>query len=229
MSSSFLSLERVSRCFGTGHAAVQALSEVSFSLAAGEQAALIGPSGSGKTTLLNVVGALDRPSSGRVFIDGECSSAFSEAQAAEFRRRRVGFVFQDDALVPELTLEENIALPLVLLSVPKVERQQRVAELLTEFGLQDRAKAYPPLLSGGEKQRGAVARAVIHCPGILLADEPTANLDAGAATRVIQKIQKLANQQGMVVLVSSHDPRVFEQFPLRLCLEDGCLVGAPGC
>jgi putative ABC transport system ATP-binding protein len=224
MSDAFLQLDGVSRRFGSGHTAVQALSEVTFSLPAGAQVALVGPSGSGKTTLLNLIGALDRPTGGSITIGGQPIAGFSERQAADFRRTRVGFVFQDDALVPELTLAENIELPLVLLGVGGGERRQRVAGVLEEFGLSERAAAFPPLLSGGEKQRGAVARAVIHRPQLLLADEPTANLDAAAAAAVLQAIRALAAAQALTVLISSHDPRTFAQFPRQLRLVDGQLV-----
>jgi len=226
MNERFLQLDGVSRCFGSGHTAVLALREINFSLAAGDLVALVGPSGSGKTTLLNLLGALDRPTSGSIRLAGELVSSFSEQHAAEFRRQQVGFVFQDDTLIPELTLAENVELPLVLLGIGHGERRQRVAELLAKFGLEARQDQFPPLLSGGEKQRGAVARAVIHRPQLLLADEPTANLDAASALAVLAAIRQLAADYGLTVLISSHDPRVFEQFPRQLRLSDGRLSQA---
>jgi putative ABC transport system ATP-binding protein len=223
MSPPYLQLQQVSRIFGDGRASVNALNNISFSLNSGEQIALVGPSGSGKSTLLNLIGVLDRPSAGTVRIDGQLVSSFDEAQASEFRRHRIGFIFQDDALVTELTLEENIELPLVLIGIGRAERKKRVAELLAWFGLSARAKTFPALLSGGEKQRGAVGRAVIHRPQMLLADEPTTNLDSDNATIVIDGIQQMAKQHGMTVLVSSHDQRVFEKFSRQLRLGDGRL------
>lgn len=224
MSGFFLQVEQVSKQYGSGHVVVQALNGLDFNLAEGSQVALVGPSGSGKTTLLNLIGTLDRPSSGRIHIGGRLVSEFNEQQAAEFRRNQVGFVFQDDALMPELTLAENVELPLVLLGKGRKERRSRLDELLTVFELESRRNSYPPSLSGGEKQRAAVARGVIHRPQLLLADEPTANLDAAAATVVLNIIQELATQQGLTVLLSSHDPRVFKQFPHQLQLIDGRLA-----
>lgn len=223
MKTPFIQLDSVSRWFGQGQAQVCALSDISLTLTKGVQTALVGPSGSGKTTLLNLIGALDRPTQGTVMIDGKVVSAFNERQASEYRRHTIGFVFQDDALIPELTLAENVELPLVLLGIDKRERYQRVNELLDTLNLTKRQSAYPPLLSGGEKQRAAVARAVIHRPHILLADEPTANLDSESAELVLQVMRQLAEQNDLTVLVSTHDPRVYEQFDQLVRLKDGRL------
>lgn len=228
MNTPFIQLDCVSRWFGQGQAQVCALSDISLTLHKGVQTALVGPSGSGKTTLLNLIGALDRPTQGTVMIDGETVSAFSERQASEYRRHAIGFVFQDDALIPELTLAENVELPLVLLGMGQRERQQRVNELLDTLNLTKRQSAYPPLLSGGEKQRTAVARAVIHRPHILLADEPTANLDSESAELVLQVMRQLAEQNDLTVLVSTHDPRVYEQFDQLIRLRDGHLDPSAG-
>lgn len=225
MTTALIKLENVSRWFGSGRTQVRALSDVSLELEAGTQAVVVGPSGSGKTTLLNLVGALDRPSHGQLTIGAETVSSFSEQQACEFRRYRVGFVFQDNALLPELTVEENIELPLVLIGQKGASRSKRVQELLQLLGLEKRRHCFPAHLSGGEKQRVAVARAVSHRPQIVLADEPTANLDAMSATSVMQVLRQLTEQQQLTVLVSSHDPRVFEQFEHVIRLEDGQLCG----
>lgn len=222
MSTALIKLENVSRWFGSGHTQVRALSDVSLELEVGTQAVVVGPSGSGKTTLLNLVGALDRPSHGQLTIGGEKVSSFSEQQACEFRRYRVGFVFQDNALLPELTVAENIEIPLVLIGQDAARRRQRVQELLLVLGLEKRGHSFPAELSGGEKQRVAVARAVSHRPQIVLADEPTANLDVVSAVAVMQSLRQLTEQQ-LTVLVSSHDPRVFEQFEHVIRLEDGQL------
>ncbi len=223
MSTPFIQLDSVSRWFGQAQTEVRALTDISLSLPEGTLAALVGPSGSGKTTLLNLIGALDRPTHGTIVVAGERVSAFNQRQASEFRRNRVGFIFQDDALLPELTLSENIELPLVLLKIGLHERRRRVTELVQTLGLENRHSSYPPQLSGGEKQRAAVARAVIHHPKILLADEPTANLDAESASEVLQVVHQLAKQKNLSVLISTHDPRVFEQFSRQITLHDGRL------
>ena len=224
MNGTFISLESVSRWFGSGATLIRALSDISLTLEEGSRTALVGPSGSGKTTLLNLVGALDRPTKGKITIKEMVVSGFNEQQAADFRRNQVGFVFQDDSLFPELTLTENVALPLVLQGLSRAERRSRARELLTFLGLEMRLDSYPVNLSGGEKQRAAVARAVIHKPALLLADEPTANLDADAAEAVLQVIEQLAGRENLTVLVSTHDSRVFERFDRRIRLTDGRLV-----
>jgi len=223
VSTALIKLDKVSRWFGSGHTQVRALSDLSLQLEAGTQAVIVGPSGSGKTTLLNLVGALDRPSAGQLTIGEEIVSAFSEQQACEFRRYRVGFVFQDNALLPELTVAENIEMPLVLIGQGAARRRQRVQELLLVLGLEKRGHSFPAELSGGEKQRVAVARAVSHQPQIVLADEPTANLDAVSARAVMNTLQQLTEQQQLTMLISTHDPRVFEQFEHIIRLEDGRL------
>ncbi len=223
MNKPFIRLEGVSRWFGAGQARVKALTDISLTLAAGSQTALIGPSGSGKTTLLNLIGALDHPTQGEIYLDAARISHFSEGQAAAFRRQRIGFIFQDDSLFPELRLAENIELPLVILGYRAGERRYRVDSMLKALGLEKRRDSYSTDLSGGEKQRAAVARAVIHRPQLLLADEPTANLDADSAAAVLQIMQQLAEQDGLTVLVSTHDERVFKRFEERIVLNDGRL------
>ncbi len=216
-------IANVSREFGLGSAAVKALCGLSLDIKQGARTAIVGPSGSGKTTLLNLIGALDRPSSGAVTVLGEEVSAFSEREASGFRRKHIGFVFQDDALIPELTVFENVELPLVFQRVSSRERRTKVHDLLERLGLSKRIKSFPPLLSGGEKQRAAVARAVIHGPKVLLADEPTANLDAVSAETVMKTIEELAQENGLTVLVSTHDQRVFSRFADLIRLNDGRL------
>ncbi|MBN2644342.1 MAG: ABC transporter ATP-binding protein [Desulfuromonadaceae bacterium] len=231
--SPLLRLEGVSRWFGSGRTEVRALTDITLDLALGEQVALIGPSGSGKTTLLNLLGALDRPTAGQITIGQQRLSAFSERQACEFRRRQVGFVFQDNALLPELTLQENVELPLVLAGMSRRERLKRVCEVIEQLGLVARYQAYPAELSGGEKQRASVARALIHRPSLVLADEPTANLDAQSAQAVLALLRGLAHQQQLTLLVATHDPRVYTSFEHHLHLDDGRLIlsepsGVPG-
>ena len=211
----------VTRRFVSGGKALAALDGVTIEIARGDCVAVVGPSGSGKTTLLNLAGALDQPDDGRVCCLGVDLTRAGERQAAEFRRRHVGFVFQDDALIPELTVRENVALPLVLLRERSAVRARKVDELLERLGLAEKADQFPPNLSGGEKQRAAVARAVVHRPELMLADEPTANLDVESALRVLDTIEALAGETALTLLLATHDARVTERFPHVLQLRDG--------
>ena len=216
-------LEGVGRSYTNGRAPVIALSGIHLGVDYGQRVAIVGPSGSGKTTLLNLIGALDRPDRGTVRCLGMDIASMSEKAAAAFRRKHIGLVFQDDALMPELTVAENIELPLALLRDGPTARARKVADLLAALGLSSVSGAFPMTLSGGEKQRVAVARAVAHEPELLLADEPTANLDAASAARVLDLIDRISAQKGLTVLLSTHDPRVFERFAVIARLEDGRL------
>lgn len=219
-------LERVSRFFGSGNKRIRALDDLTCKIGVGARLALVGPSGSGKTTLLSLIAALDRPDRGKIVVFDQDLAVMNETARADFRRRQVGLVFQDDALMPELTIAENLALPLVLLKTGARETEERVSDALAELGLAGYARSFPPALSGGEKQRVAVARAVIHHPRLLLADEPTANLDSQAAELVLSTIERLAGLYDLTVLMATHDPRVYERLPARLKLVDGRLPEA---
>ncbi len=217
-------IEQVSRFYGSGKSRLTALDNITFKINAGAQLALIGPSGSGKTTLLSLLGALERPDSGKITLFGANIDKMSERESADFRRHNVGFIFQDDALMPELTVAENVALPLILVKSAATEIKSRVATILADLDLQKFSQAFPPSLSGGEKQRVAVARAVIHQPKLLLADEPTANLDSRAAALVLNAIDKLANAYSLTMIMATHDPRVYKRLSKKLELRDGKLV-----
>ncbi len=224
MTISALLVENISRFYESGKIKIKALDSLSFTLAAGAQVALTGPSGSGKTTLLSLLGALEQTSLGTITVFGRDLGKMSESQAAAFRRRNVGFIFQDDALMPELTVAENVALPLVLTGVSNREIKLRVAGTLARLQLEKLAHSFPGALSGGEKQRIAVARAVIHRPQLLLADEPTANLDRRAADLVLDTITRLSSEVGLTMIMATHDPRVYNRMPQRLELIDGRLA-----
>ncbi|MDX9974237.1 MAG: ABC transporter ATP-binding protein [FCB group bacterium] len=221
MSNYAVEMADVSRVFGKNAAEVAALSGVSATIDHGARVAIVGPSGSGKTTFLNLAGVLDRPSSGQVYVLGQEVSRFSEKKASTFRREKLGFVFQDDALIPEITVFENVELPLVLLRRPAQERKARVRALMDRLMLSHRLTSFPTVLSGGEKQRVAVARAIVHDPMLLLADEPTSQLDTRSAEAVLQTIEDLTAEKGITVLIATHDPRVYSRFPTQLKFTDG--------
>ncbi len=215
-----IELDRLSRTFQVGDQQVLALREVSLSIAAGEYIAIMGPSGSGKSTLLNLLGLLDRPSSGRYRLNGRDVTGLNEAESARVRRETIGFVFQSFHLVPRLTAAANVALPLVLAGVAAAERKQRVAQLLADVGLSERADHLPSQLSGGQLQRVAIARAMSMHPALLLADEPTGNLDRATGREVMGVLEGL-NQRGATLIVITHDQEVGARARRRIAMEDG--------
>jgi putative ABC transport system ATP-binding protein len=203
---------------------VYALHGVHLHVRRGEFTAIKGPSGSGKTTLLNMLGGLDRPDEGHVVVNGTNITALSETDLVNFRLRHIGFVFQSFNLIPVLTAWENIEFILLLQHRPKAERDARVAELLREIGLSDKAKKRPAELSGGQQQRIAVARALAPKPEFILADEPTANLDSASAGHLLDLMARLNDQEQMTFLFSTHDQRVIERARRVITLEDGRIV-----
>jgi len=229
-------LEHVSRVFHVGDTVVRALDDISEHIRPGEHVALMGPSGSGKSTLLHVIGCLDRPSSGRYVLDGREVSGLDDAALTEARRHLIGFVFQAFHLVPRLTAAENVELPLVFAGVPRAERHQRVAAGLAAVGLSARAAHRPEQLSGGERQRVAIARAMIMRPRVLLADEPTGNLDTASGRQVLDLLDEL-HRGGLTLVVVTHDPTVARRAERVLLMVDGRIarrmapediLGAPG-
>ena len=219
-----IQLDQVSRTFQVGDQQVLALREVSLSIAAGEYIAIMGPSGSGKSTMLNLLGLLDRPSSGHYSLDGRDVTGLNEAESARVRREKIGFVFQFFHLVPRLDAAANIALPMVLAGVAPAERKQRVAQLLAEVGLSERADHLPSQLSGGQLQRVAIARAMSMHPALLLADEPTGNLDRATGREVMGVLEGL-NQRGATLIVITHDQEIGARARRRISMEDGRVIG----
>jgi putative ABC transport system ATP-binding protein len=218
-----VSVEAVTRRFAMNHDGkhnlVSALNEASVHVQAGEFLAISGPSGSGKTTLLNLIGCIDQPTSGRVLVDGVDTSKLSPGRMALLRREKIGFVFQTFNLIPVFTAAENVEFPLLIGGMSGRERSERVAEALDAVGLTARAGHRPDLLSGGERQRVAVARAIVHHPALVMADEPTANLDTYNATQLIDLMHGLNSRLGLTFIFSTHDARLLEHTDriVRLC------------
>ena len=216
--------EAVSRSFPLDHSSVSALDDVNLRVSAGEFLAIAGPSGSGKTTLLNLIGCIDKPTSGRIVIDGEDATKLTSARTAALRRVKIGFVFQTFNLIPVFTASENVEFPLLVQGVSGSERRRKAAAALESVELSLRATYRPDLLSGGERQRVAVARAIVHRPALVLADEPTANLDTQNATQLVDLMRELNRNLGITFIFSTHDQRLLEHTPriVRLC--DGRVV-----
>ncbi len=217
-----IELEGIERIFKLGDSEVHALREVSVSIDRGDYVAVMGPSGSGKSTLLNLLGLLDRPDAGHYRLEGRDVTTLSADEQAEVRRARIGFVFQSFHLVPRLSAAENIGLPLMLAGLPVAERDARVARALKDFGLEDRARHRPEELSGGQRQRVAIARATIMRPAMLLADEPTGNLDRAPGQEVTALLEAL-NAGGTTLIVVTHDPVMGARARRRLMMEDGAV------
>ena len=212
----------VSREFEVGEERVHALRNIDLEIKDGEYAAIMGPSGSGKSTMLNILGLLDRADQGQYFLNGEDTTLLTEKKRASLRRRQFGFVFQSFHLVPRMTAAQNVELPLNLDGVPPRERRQRVRDALDEMGLSDRAHHRPSQLSGGPRQRVAIARATITQPGVLLADEPTGNLDTKSGQEVIQALEVL-NQRGITLIIITHNPAIGDRARRRIHMQDGSI------
>ena len=223
MTNTILQATNLSKHFGSGVSEVRAVDEVSLDIKEGELVLIMGPSGSGKTTLLSMLGALLTPTSGEIFIDGTDISAMKATALAALRARKIGFVFQAFNLLEALTVEENIVFPARLSAEGVHGARERVDELLEKLGLSKRRKALPSTLSGGEKQRVAIARALINQPLIILADEPTGNLDSHKGQEVMMILHDIARDDGCAVLMVTHDPRIEEIADRVLWLEDGAL------
>jgi putative ABC transport system ATP-binding protein len=215
-----IDLQQIHRNFQVGDQVVHALDDIDLHIAAGEYVSIMGPSGSGKSTLLNLIGLLDRASSGRYLLDGEDVTTLSDIEQAATRNRRIGFVFQAFHLVPRLTAAENVELPLVLAAMPVEQRKPLVARALESLGLSDRAHHKPEQLSGGQRQRVAIARATVTEPAVLLADEPTGNLDHKSGDDVINILESL-NKRGITLIVVTHDPEIGGRARRRLEMRDG--------
>ncbi len=217
-----IEMEDICKWYTAGGQTVKALDRVSFSVAAGEMVAILGPSGSGKSTLMNLLGCLDTPTSGSYRLAGKAVSKMNEGQLSRVRNRTVGFVFQSFHLLPQLTAWENVELPLLYRGMPERQRRQAVEESLRQVGLSSRMEHRPAQLSGGQQQRVAIARAIAGQPPMLLADEPTGNLDTTAGREIMELLRQL-HADGHTVVIITHDPRIGEACPRRVVIEDGHL------
>ncbi|WP_312941645.1 ABC transporter ATP-binding protein [Oscillibacter sp.] len=222
-----LEVKAICKTYGSGEAAVHALKDVSFTVPKGEFVAVVGESGSGKSTLLNMLGALDTPTSGKVFIDGNDPFKMKDRQLTVFRRRNIGFIFQAFNLVPELTVEQNIIFP-VLLDYQKPDKKY-LEELLTVLGLKERRNHLPSQLSGGQQQRVAIGRALLTRPSLILADEPTGNLDSQNSSEVIALLKEATKKYEQTIVMITHSPSIAQTADRVLKVSDGTLTDLGRC
>ena len=228
MDASLYEVNSASKVFAKGGTEVRAVDGVSLTITAGEFVALEGPSGSGKTTLLQLLGALDRPSNGHVLFEGRDLAALRDNDLADLRLRAFGFVFQHYNLIPTLTAVQNVEVALAPLGVSGTELRDRSLSLLEEVGLAERASHLPSQLSGGEQQRVAIARALVVEPRVILADEPTGNLDTKTGADIIGLLEGLAHQRGTTIIVATHDTDLAARAPRRLAMRDGAITAPAG-
>ena len=222
---SLVQLKDISKSYRLGEVAIPALQEITLDIDKGKLVTFIGPSGSGKTTLLNVIGCMDRPDAGSVTIDSKRIDNLDRKGAARFRGENLGFIFQSFNLIPVLSVFENVEYPLIMIrKTSSAERRERVMRLLQAVGMEDQADKRPDQISGGQRQRVAVARALVTNPRLVLADEPTANLDKNTALDVLELMQAMRDQYGTTFLFSTHDPRIVEHADVIHGIEDGKLV-----
>ncbi len=221
---SLIQTEKLTKIYGQGATAVTALDGVSLSVEAGEFVAVMGPSGCGKSTLMHLLGGLDNPTSGRVIIDNQALDGLSDSALTELRRRKIGFIFQFFNLIPVLTAQENTALPITLDGKPASDANAKAAELLKKVGLSDKLNSRPDQLSGGQQQRVAIARALVYEPALILADEPTGNLDTRASDEIAGLLRQVANEWGRSVVMVTHDPRIAAYADRIVFLKDGIIA-----
>jgi len=226
MSDYVLEAEGVTKVYETGENKVVALSNVSLQVGRGEFVSIMGPSGSGKTTLLNILGCLDKPTHGKVIIDGLDVTTMGEAELSKIRAEKIGFVFQTFNLIPTLTALENVELPMELVRRPRDERRKRALELLESVGLGSKADRRPNRLSAGEQQRVAIARALANGPAIILADEPTGNLDSKTGREIVQLLKKLRREGGTTIVLVTHDKEIASLSDRMLLLRDGRVISS---
>ena len=218
-----ITVDKINKTYKNGSLELQVLKNISFKVDKGEFLAIMGSSGSGKSTMMNILGCLDNQYEGRYILDGIDISKSTENELSEIRNKKIGFIFQSFNLLPRLTALENVELPLVYSSIPKEERHKRANELLEMVGLKDRTHHRPNELSGGQRQRVAIARALINNPSIILADEPTGNLDSKSEAEIIEILQKL-NKMGKTIVIVTHEPSIGEIAERKIIFKDGEII-----
>ena len=218
-----ITVDNINKTYKNGSLELQVLKNISFKVDKGEFLAIMGSSGSGKSTMMNILGCLDNQYEGKYILDGIDISKSSENELSEIRNKKIGFIFQSFNLLPRLTALENVELPLVYSSVPKEERHKRANELLEMVGLKDRTHHRPNELSGGQRQRVAIARALVNNPSIILADEPTGNLDSKSEAEIIEILQKL-NKMGKTIVIVTHEPNIGEIAQRKIMFKDGEII-----
>jgi len=222
---SLIELSNVSRIYELGETSIQALADINLDIEQQTFVSFVGPSGSGKTTLLNLIGCLDKPSNGEIKVNNVRVNEFNRKDAAVFRGTNIGFIFQNFNLLPILTVYENVEYPLIMVqNIPEKERRDRVLKYLDAVGMTDQKDKYPSQISGGQKQRAAVARALVSDPKLVLADEPTANLDHKSAFMVIKLMRQMQRELNTAFIFSTHDPKIVKEAEIIYTLEDGKLV-----
>lgn len=223
-----ITLKNVSKIYGMGEIEIKALDDISLTICAGEYVSIMGPSGSGKTTLLDVITTMMKPTKGEVFIEGVNTTKMSNNELAAFRGQKIGFIFQTFNLLPKLTALENVMTPLWINNVPREKREAMATKLLTEVGLGDRLNNRPNQLSGGQKQRVAIARALAMEPKIIVADEPTGNLDSKSSKHVMEILEHLHEEHKTTVIVVTHDESIGKMADRRILIKDGKIVNTKG-
>ena len=218
-----ITVDKINKTYKNGSLELQVLKNISFKVDKGEFLAIMGSSGSGKSTMMNILGCLDNQYEGRYILDGIDISKSNENELSEIRNKKIGFIFQSFNLLPRLTALENVELPLVYSSIPKEERHKRANELLEMVGLKDRIHHRPNELSGGQRQRVAIARALVNNPSIILADEPTGNLDSKSEAEIIEILQKL-NKMGKTIVIVTHEPNIGEIAQRKIVFKDGEII-----
>jgi putative ABC transport system ATP-binding protein len=216
-----IATEGVEKIYSDNGVPVHAVRGIDLSIASGEFTAIVGPSGSGKTTFLNIISGLDKPTAGKVWLKSKLLSGMSGSELSDFRRDHIGFIFQAYNLIPVLTVEENVEYIMLLQGVPKHERHDRVAKILQEVGLEGMGNRFPPQLSGGQQQRVAIARAMVSQPSLILADEPTANLDSSTGAGLLDMMRELNEKTGMTFVFSTHDEMIMKRARRVITIKDG--------
>jgi putative ABC transport system ATP-binding protein len=223
-----IELNQVTKVYDMGDNKIRALSGVNLTVKKGEFVSIVGPSGSGKSTLLNIIGCIDTPSSGKVTIDGEDITKMNDRGLTKIRLNKIGFIFQQFYLIPTLNAVENIELPMKEAKMPREARKKKVNQLLTQVGLYERKKHYPSQLSGGEQQRVAIARSLANSPQMILADEPTGEIDSETSEKIVSLLQKLVTEEKLTLIIVTHDTKIASHAHRTIIMEDGKIVKSQG-